>query len=131
MFAVVKAGHGSQHDDGGQSRQGPDTWVGDQPRGIGVGQGCRRNRVVKLTDVRVEAREQLEALIPASRGVRGQHEGLELRQARPAEELGATHEPIVQGDGVQAIFHHGADADEPHATQPDRGRSEGACCPVW
>jgi hypothetical protein len=50
---------------------------------------------------------------------------LELRQARPAEELGASHEPIIQGDGVEAIFHHGADADEPHAVREERPKIAG------
>jgi hypothetical protein len=75
--------------------------------------------------LRVEAREQLEAGIPAPRGVRGSTRGLELRQARPAEELGASHEPIIQGDGVEAIFHHGADADEPHAVREERPKIAG------
>ena len=92
VLAVVEAGHGAQHDDGGQSRQGPDTWVGDEAGGIGVGQGRRCDRVVELTDLRVESREQLEALIPALRGVRGQREGVQLRQAGLVQELGAPGE---------------------------------------
>jgi hypothetical protein len=103
--------------------------------GIGVSQGRRRDRVVELTDLRGESRQQLEALIAALCGVWGQREGLPLRQAGPAEELGAMDESVVQGDGVQAILDHGANADEAHAVReecaqitsgrirhPDRGK---------
>ena len=65
----------------------------------------------------VRPREQLEALIPALGGVRGEGEGVQLGQAGLAEELGAAGEAVVQGDGVQAIFDHGADADEAHAVR--------------
>jgi hypothetical protein len=87
-----------------------------------VSQGRRRDRVVELTDLRGEFRKQLEALIAALRGVRGQREGLQLRQAGPAEQLGAMGESVVQGDGVQAILHHGANADEAHAVREKRAQ---------
>ena len=98
VLAIVEAGDGPQHHDGGQGRQGPDAGVGDQARGIGVGKGGRRDRVVELTDLRGESREQLETLIAALRGVRGQSEGLQLREAGLAEQLGATDETVVKGD---------------------------------
>ena len=63
--------------------------MGDEPRGIGVRQGRRRDRVVELTDLRVESRKQFEALVAALCGVRGQSEGLQLRQAGPTEQFGA------------------------------------------
>jgi hypothetical protein len=55
--------------------------VGDEAWGIRVGQGRGRDRVGQRTDLRVEAREQREALIPAPRRVRGEREGVQLRQA--------------------------------------------------
>lgn len=41
VLAVMEAGHGPQHDDGGQRRQGSDAGVGDEARAVGVGQGPR------------------------------------------------------------------------------------------
>jgi hypothetical protein len=120
VLAVGEAGHGPQHDDGGQGRQSSDAWVGDQAWGIGVGQRRGRDRVVELTDLHVERREQLEAVIAALCGVRGEGEGLQLGQAGLAEELGATGESVVQGDGMQAILDHGADADEAQAVHEER-----------
>ena len=76
LLAVVEATDGAQHDDGGQRRQGADTWVGDEAWRIGVAQGRRRDRVVELADLRGESREQLEALIPAPGRVRGEREGM-------------------------------------------------------
>src|ERR1700730_8482502 len=57
VLAVVDAADGSPHDDGGQRRQGADTWVGDEAWRIGVGQGRGLDRVVELADLRVESRE--------------------------------------------------------------------------
>ena len=57
VLAIGEAGHGPQHDDGGERGQGPDAGVGDQAWGIGVRQGRRRDRVVELTDLRVEPGE--------------------------------------------------------------------------
>ena len=57
VLAIVEAGHGPQHDDGGERGQGPDTGVGDQARGIGVRQSDRRDRIVEFTDLRVEPGE--------------------------------------------------------------------------
>ncbi len=72
-----------------------------------MGQGRGRDRVVQRADLRGEAREQLEALIPALRGVRGEREGVQLRQAGLAEERGAPGESVVQGNGVQAVLSPG------------------------
>ena len=96
VLAVVEAGHGPQHDDGGERGQGADARVGDEPRGIGVRQGRCGDRVVELPDLRVEPREQLKAVIAALRGVRGQREGAQLRQAGLAEQLRATGESVVE-----------------------------------
>ena len=82
VLAVVEAGHGPQHDEGGQRRQRPDAGVGDEARTIGVGQGRGRDRLVELPDLGGEAREQLEALIPALGGVRGRARACSW--ARPA-----------------------------------------------
>jgi hypothetical protein len=43
-----------------------------------------------------------------------------LGQADLAEELGAPDESVVEGDGVQTILDHGADADEAHAVREER-----------
>ncbi len=94
--------------------------MADEARAIGVGQGRSRDRVVQLPDLGGEPREQLEALIPALRGVRGERQGVQLRQAGLPKELGATGESVVEGDSVQAIFHHGADADEAHTVREER-----------
>ena len=48
-----------------------------------------------------------------------------MGQAGLAEELGAAGEAVVQGDGVQAIFHHGADTDEAHAVREERPQIAG------
>jgi len=112
LLAVVEATDGSQHDDGGQRRQGADPGVGDETWRIGVGQGRGRDRVVELADLRGEAREQLEALIPAPRRVRREGEGWQLHQAGLTEQLGAPGESGVEGNGLQAILDHGADADQ-------------------
>src|SRR5262245_54638254 len=62
VLAVVEASHWPQDDDGGERGQGTDARVGDEAGGIGMRQGRRRDRVVELTDLRVEPGEQLEAL---------------------------------------------------------------------
>ena len=61
-------------------------------------------------------------MIAALGGVRGKSEGLQLRQAGPAEQLGTAGEAVVQGDGMQAILDHGADADEAHAVHEERAQ---------
>jgi len=94
--------------------------VGDEAWRIGVAQGRRRDRVVELADLRGQAREQLEALVPAPRRVRREREGLQLRHAGLPEQLGATGESGVEGNGLQAILDHGADADEAHAVREER-----------
>ena len=50
---------------------------------------------------------------------------MQLGQAGLAEELRPTGESVVQGDGVQAIFDHGADADEAHAVREKRPQIAG------
>ena len=57
MLAIVEAGHGPQHDDGGERGQGPDAGVGDQARGIGMREGRCCDRVVELPDLRGEPGE--------------------------------------------------------------------------
>jgi hypothetical protein len=122
VLAVGEAGHGPQHDDGGKRGHGPDAGMGDQTQSIGVRQGRRCDRVVERTDLHVESCQQFETLITALRGVRGQREGLQLCQAGLAEQLGATGESVVEGDGVQTILDHGADADEAHAVREERAQ---------
>lgn len=93
--------------------------MGDEARGVGVGERGRGDGVIELADLGVEPGEQLEALIPALRGMGRQGEGLQLREAGLAEELGAPGEPVVEGDGMQAVLDHGADADEAHAVSEE------------
>ncbi len=125
VLAVVEAGHGPQDDDGGQGRQGPDAGVGDEARAIGVGQGRGRDRLVQRPDLGGKAREQLEALIAALGGVRGEREGVQLGQAGLAKELGAAGQAVIQGNGVQAILDHGADADEAHTVREQSAQIAG------
>ncbi len=69
VLAVVEGGDGLQHDDGRQRRQGADARVGDEARGVGMGERRRGDGVVELVDLGGEPGEQLEALIPALRGM--------------------------------------------------------------
>ena len=55
----------------------------------------------------------------------GEREGVQLGEAGLAEELGALGESVVQGNGLQAILDHGADADEAHAVREERPQIAG------
>ena len=104
VLAVGEASRRPQYDDGGERGQGADARVGDQTGSIGVRQGRRGDGVVELPDLGVEPGEQLQALIPALRSVRGQRERLQLGQADLAEQPGATDQSVVEGNGVQTIL---------------------------
>lgn len=51
----------------------------------------------------------------AATGVGRKHERTELSEAAPGPEGGPERQALIEGDGVQAIFNHGADPDEPQA----------------
>ncbi len=51
----------------------------------------------------------------ATTGVGQEHEGAELSEAALGPEGGPESQALIEGDGVEAVFDHGADADEPKA----------------
>ena len=80
-----------------------------------VGVGGLHDPGLQGLDVRVEPRQQLEALVAPLGRVRRQRQRLQLRSPAAREQRTACREPVIQGDGVYPIFHHGAHPDEPHA----------------
>src|SRR5713226_3289373 len=66
---------------------------------------------MRLVRIRTMVKNGLHAIALNYRLARGSKL---LRQAGLAQELGAPGESIVEGDGMQAILDHGADADEAH-----------------
>ena len=116
--------HGAEDQHRGQGRQRPHAGMGHEPPRLVVGRRSGGDLPVEGVDVRVEPAEELEARV-APRGQVGRpRERLQLRPAATREQRGARREPVVEGNRVQTILHHGAHPDEAHPM-----RHEGAPIP--
>src|SRR5262245_24728724 len=89
--------------------------MGHEACNIGVGRGRGGDLEIEGVDTVGEPVEQLETVITAATGVGREHEGAELSEAAPGPEGRPERQALIEGDGVQTIFNHGADADEPQA----------------
>ena len=90
----------------------PDAGMGQQQAGAGMGVGRVEDTGIEAVDMRLEPGQELEAILAALGGVTRQIEGGQLGAPPLTPELGAQREAAVERDGLQAIFHHGADAHE-------------------
>ena len=74
---------------------------------------------VQAVDMRLEPGRELQTVRPALSGVLRQVEGGQLGAPALTPELLTQREAAIERNGLQAIFHHGADAHEAHAVSDE------------
>jgi hypothetical protein len=119
VLAPREAGDGAQNQDGGEGGQGPHAGMSQQPASVGMGVSRVGDASVQAVDMRLEPGQELQAVLPALSGVMRQVEGGQLGAPALTPELGPQREAAIERNGLQAIFHHGADAHEAHAVSDE------------
>jgi hypothetical protein len=114
VLAVGEASDGAQGKNGRQRGQGTDPRVGEQELRAGVVIRDRRDLFIELIDAGAQPREELEAIISPACGMRGKRQRLQLGEAVSRPQFRPERQTVAEGDGLEAVFHHGPHANQAH-----------------
>ena len=125
MLTAGESRHGAEHQHGREGGQRADAGMSHEAAGIGIGGGGSGHMEIKRVDVAVQPLQQLGTVISPRRAWGRSTSACNWARPWRDHERRSEGQPLIQGDGVQAVFDHRPDANESESMFDERAQVAG------